>query len=98
MFKVIVSYSDDVDTEDAVEEILDDCEEQLDGAEPTAGLLFCGTEYEHAKVLDIIHKRFPDLQLIGCTTDGEMTSCGGYTEDAITLTLYCVDKISISAG
>lgn len=98
MFQAIVVHSDDIDTEDAVEEILKECDAQLEGQEPVAGLLFCGTEYEHATVLDLIYKRFPNLQLVGCTTDGEMTSSGGYTEDAITLTLFCSDKIQIRAG
>ena len=98
MFKMIVTYSDDVDTADAVEEIIEECDRQLDGLEPMAGLLFCGTEYQHSEVLQLLHNRFPDLQLIGCTTDGEMTSCGGYTEDAITLTLFCSDTIRIAAG
>lgn len=98
MFETIVAYSDDIDTEDAVDELLEKCNDLLDGREPTAGLLFCGTEYEHEEVLQLICNRFPNLQLIGCTTDGEMTSCGGYTEDAITLTLFCSDKICISAG
>lgn len=98
MFDAIVTYSDDIDTEDAIEEILTACDEQLAGRVPMAGLLFCGTEYDHQTVLTQIHQRFPQLQLIGCTTDGEMTSCGGFTEDAITLTLLCSDTIQISAG
>lgn len=98
MFEAIVTYSDDIDTEDAISEILEGCDEQLKGRVPMAGLLFCGTEYDHKKVLERIYQRFPALQLIGCTTDGEMSSCGGFTEDAITLTLLCSDKIRISAG
>lgn len=98
MFDAIVAYSDDVDTSDAIDEILDECDEQLAGRAPTAGLLFCGTEFDHKMVLERIHQRFPELQLIGCTTDGEMSSCGGFTEDAITLTLLCSDTIRIRAG
>lgn len=98
MFDAMVAYSDDVDTGDAIDEILKACDEQLDGRVPMAGLLFCGTEYAHNEVLERIHERFPRLQLIGCTTDGEMSSCGGFTEDAITLTLICSDNIRISAG
>jgi hypothetical protein len=98
MFEAIVSYSDDVDTADAIDEILRASDEQLKGRVPMAGLLFCGTEYTHKEVLERIHHRFPGLQLIGCTTDGEMSSCGGFTEDAITLTLICSDNIRISAG
>jgi hypothetical protein len=98
MFDAIVAFSDDIDTADAIDDILEACNEQLDGRVPMAGLLFCGTEYDHKKVLEGIHERFPELQLIGCTTDGEMSSCGGFTEDAITLTLLCSDNIQISAG
>lgn len=98
MFKAIVAYSDDIDTDDAIEELLESCDEQLNGVTPSAGLLFCGTEYEHDQVLKGIHNHFPDLQLIGCTTDGEMSSSGGFTEDAITLTLFCSDSIRIGAG
>lgn len=98
MFEAIVTYSDDIDTGDAIGEILAACEVQLDGRVPMAGLLFCGTEYDHKEVLERIRHRFPQLQLIGCTTDGEMSSCGGFTEDAITLTLLCSDAIRIAAG
>ena len=98
MFDAIVTYSDDIDTDDALDEILQSCDAQLKGRTPTAGLLFCGTEFDHKRVLERIYQRFPALQLIGCTTDGEMSSCGGFTEDAITLTLLCTDAIRISAG
>ena len=98
MFKAIVAFSDDLDTEDAVKDILSQCDEQLEGLIPDAGLLFAGTEYEHKDLLDSINSRFPGIQLIGCTTDGEMSSSGGYSEDAIALTLLCADRIGISAG
>lgn len=98
MFQVVVCHSDDIDTKDAVEELLESCEVALQGNEPVAGVVFCGTEYEHEEVLKLIKARFPELQLIGCTTDGEMSSSGGLTEDAITLTLYCSDKVQIRAG
>lgn len=98
MFSAVVASSDDIDTGDAIDEVLADCAEQLDGRTPTAGLLYCGTEYDHQEILNRICARYPGLQLIGCTTDGEMSSSGGFTEDAITLTLLCSDTIRISAG
>ena len=98
MFKAVVGCSDDIDTEDAIAEVIRMCDEKLEGETPIAGLVFCGTEFEHASVLKGFLQRYPGLQLIGCTTDGEMTSCCGFTEDAITLTLFCSDKIEISAG
>ena len=98
MFSAVVASSDDIDTGDAIDEVLADCAERLDGRTPTAGLLYCGTEYDHQEILNKVCARYPDLQLIGCTTDGEMSSSGGFTEDAITLTLLCSDTIRIAAG
>lgn len=98
MFDAIVACSDDIDTEDALDEILQACDRQLAGRSPTAALLFCGTEFDHRAILRRLNQRFPGLHLIGCTTDGEMSSCSGFTEDAITLTLICSDTIKISAG
>lgn len=98
MFDAIVVCSEDIDTGDAVDELLLECDRQLAGRTPTAGLLFCGTDFHHQEVLQRVLGHFPGLQLIGCTTDGEMSSCSGFTEDAITLTLLSADTISISAG
>jgi len=98
MFKIAVACSEDLDTEDAIEEILGMCTDQLGDTIPDAGLVFCGTDFDHQLVIDQIIGRYPELQLIGCTTDGEMSSCEGYTEDAITLTLICSDSIEFSAG
>lgn len=98
MFQVVVGHSDEVDTEDAVAEVLAACDSELGDKSPSAGLVFCGTEFDHAVVLEKIMAHFPGLELIGCTTDGEMTATGGFTEDAITLTLFSSDSIEIKAG
>ena len=98
MFKAVVGCSEDIDSDDAVTKVIESCDEQLEGGIPVAGLVFCGTEFDHSAVLKKIMGHYPGLHLIGCTTDGEMTSCGGFTEDAITLTLFCTDKVDIAAG
>jgi hypothetical protein len=41
---------------------------------------------------------YPDLQLIGCTTDGEASSVIGFAEDSATLMLFYADDIDIVAG
>ncbi|RKZ35126.1 MAG: hypothetical protein DRQ37_06975 [Gammaproteobacteria bacterium] len=98
MFQVVVGHSEEIFTEDAIVEVIAACDEGLQGQDPVAGLVFCGTEYGHQMVLERIRARYPGLELIGCTTDGEMSSSGGFTEDAITLTLFCSDQIQIRAG
>jgi hypothetical protein len=98
MFKVIVAHSDDPDSQSAVDEILDQCSTDLAGIVPQAGILFAAIDFEHALILDHIYQAFPDLELIGCTTDGEISSKLGFQQDSLTLILFCADTIKISAG
>lgn len=98
MFKVFVSQSDDVDTEDAIDEVLEDIKEQLNDLKPKAGLLYCGIDFDHQLILDEIYKEWPNLHLIGATTDGEFGSHSGFLEDSISFTLFVSDKIEIASG
>lgn len=98
MLQVVVGHSDEVDTGDAVAEVLATCHAGFGGQEPQAGLLFCGTAYERELLLGRIMDAWPGLQLIGCTTDGEMSSHLGFTEDAITLALFRADEVEFAAG
>ena len=99
MFKVIVAHSSDLDTLDATNEVLQQIDLQLPADIPVkAGLLFAGSNHDSSLLLDMIGEAFPGLELIGCTTDGEMTSRGGFIEGSISLTLFCSDVIDIRAG
>mgnify|MGYP003851824195 FL=1 len=98
MLKVIVSHSDDVDAIDAIEEIIEDVREQLDGLVPQAGLLFCGLDFEYDVLLEELYNEFPDIELIGGTTDGEVSSTLGYEQGSVVLTLFVSDTVEIKAG
>lgn len=98
MFQVIVGHSDEVETVDAVDEVLATCRNALGDRVPQAGLLFSGTGYDREAMLGSIMDAWPDLQLVGCTTDGEMSSDLGFTEDAISLALFCSDEVEFAAG
>ena len=98
MFKVIVTHSDDPDSQAAVDEILAQCVTDLAGVAPQAGILFAAIDFEHAIILDQIHQVYPELDLIGCTTDGEISSRLGFQQDSLTLMLFCSDTVKISAG
>jgi hypothetical protein len=98
MFKVVVTHSDDPDSQFAVDEILEQCLVDLAGIVPQAGILFAAIDFDHALILDRIHQVFPDLELIGCTTDGEISSKLGFQQDSLTLMLFCADTVKISAG
>lgn len=98
MLYAVSGHSEDVDTASALNEILEKCEKKLSGQAPKAGLLFAGIDAEHQALLDGINKAWPGIQLIGCTTDGELSSDIGFQEDSITLLLMGSDSIDITAG
>jgi hypothetical protein len=98
MFKVVVTHSDDPDSQAAVEEIVEQGLTDLAGVIPQAGILFAAIDFEYELILQHLHQVFPNLELIGCSTDGEMSSRLGFQQDSLTLMLFCSDTVKISAG
>jgi hypothetical protein len=98
MFQAYVGHSNDPNSKFAVAEVLEQCEGVLGGAMPQAGVLFAAFDFDHALILDQIQTRFPGIELIGCTSNGEMSSVLGFQEDSLTLLLFCADRIEIRAG
>ncbi len=74
MLKVAVGHSNDPDSQLAIDEVLEQCISSLAGEIPKAGLLFAAIDFDHALILQRIHQTFPDIELIGGTTDGEISS------------------------
>ncbi len=98
LLKIAVGHSEDVDEIDAVKEVLEQCNEKLGNLIPQAGILYCAVNFEHGLILNEINLKYPNIELIGCTTDGEMSSRLGCIEDSITLILFYSDTIQIKTG
>ncbi|MEM9945084.1 MAG: FIST N-terminal domain-containing protein [Cyanobacteria bacterium P01_D01_bin.36] len=103
MFKMIVGHSTDVDSEDAISDVLAQCTDQLqqgplNGQKPQAGILLAAIDFDHPLILARIQDTFPDMALIGGTTDGEVSSVEGFQEDSLALMLFCSDTVEIHAG
>jgi hypothetical protein len=98
MLKVVISHSEDPDSQSAIEEILDQCTRDLEGMAPKAGILFAAIDFDHTLIVEEINRKFPGLDLIGCTTDGEISSTLGFQQDSVTLTLLCSDTVEIRIG
>jgi hypothetical protein len=96
--KVVVGHSEDPDSQYAIDEVLEQCFQDLMGMAPTAGILFAAIDFDHAMILEEILRVYPYIELIGCTTDGEMSSKLGFCQDSLTLMLFCSDTIEIHAG
>ncbi|MBD2166378.1 FIST C-terminal domain-containing protein [Calothrix membranacea FACHB-236] len=98
MLKVVVGHSEDPDSQDAIAEVLEHCVGDLDGVIPQAGILFAAIDFDHALIVKEINQVFPELELIGCTTDGEASSVLGFQQDSLTLMLMYSDNVEIHAG
>jgi hypothetical protein len=98
VFTVAIAHSIEIDSADAVAEVLDQCRKQLGDLKPQAGVLFAGIDHDFAAVLKSIFGVYPEMELIGCTTDGELSSVHGYTEDSIALMAFCSDELIFKAG
>ncbi|GAB4525014.1 MAG: FIST N-terminal domain-containing protein [Pleurocapsa sp.] len=98
MFEVVVGHSNDPDSQEAIAEVLEQCLDKLAGIIPQAGILYAAIDFEYDIILQQVYAQFPELELIGGTTDGEMSSCLGFQEDSLTLILFCSDEIEIRAG
>ncbi len=98
MFKVAVGHSNDPDSDSAIAEALEQCQMTLAGEIPAAGILFAAIDFEHSVILREINRAFPGIELIGCTSDAEMSSVLEFEEDSVTLMLFCSDEVEIRAG
>ena len=91
-------HSEEIDTLEAFAEVREQCEAALEGKPPQAGILFAAIDFEHQELLDAINDAWPGIELIGCTTDGELSSCLGFREDSISLLLLASDTIDFTSG
>lgn len=98
MMKVAVGHSNDPDSPAAIAEVLEQCVSTLAGSPPQAGILFAAIDFEHSLILHQIDQAFPGIELIGGTTDGELSSVMGFQQDSLTLMLFYADDLEIRAG
>ena len=98
MLTVAVAHSIELDSQEAIEEVLEQCRKKLGDLQPQAGLLFTGIDHNFQLILNKITEVYPGIELIGCTTDGEMSSVNGFSDDSIVLTLFQSEEITFKAG
>ncbi len=96
--RAILGHSDDIEGSEAIRQVLEQCDQQLDGERPKAGLLFMSVEYDPAEILAAIGARWPGLPLIGGTTDGEVSARRGYVPDSVLLVLLAGSDFEAAMG
>lgn len=98
MLRIVISHSNDSDSQMAIEEIIEDCLQKLDGSMPKAGILIAAPDYEYSEILEHIYKYFPELELIGGSSHRELSYQEGFQQDSLILSLFVSDDIEIFAG
>jgi hypothetical protein len=98
MLELVLGHSDDPDSEEAIREVLVECAWSLGGRTPSAAMLFAGIDHDHRILLARIAEQWPDLPLIGCTTDGEVSSLRQFKEDSVALVLFLSERLSFGVG
>ncbi len=98
MIKVGLGQTEGIHTRKTVQSVISKCKNQLDGYLPQAGIVFAGTNFDHEVMLAEINRVFPQIELIGCTTAGELSSNFGFSDESIVLMLFCSDDIEMKVG
>lgn len=98
MFRLVIGHSDDPDSVAAAAEIVAQCRVALADDPARGGLLFAGIDHDHAALLAAIGDAFPDLALIGCSTDGELSSLRSFTEGSVVLALFVGASLTAAVG
>jgi hypothetical protein len=99
MIKTAIGISDDIDLDAAIEEVIGQCLKQLGTCRPQAGILFSSCmDADFPKILNRILRDFPGLQLIGCTSDGEISRETGFIEDSLALLLLSSNTLEFATA
>jgi hypothetical protein len=96
--RACVVHSQDVDSVDAVAELIAGAQVALGASLPRVAMLFAGIDHDFAVVLEQINAQWPGIALIGCTTDGEMSSHILFAEDSLALVLLSGDDCHAVSG
>lgn len=100
---VIQLFSDEVDTDDAMQDLLEQAQKALSGIKsttipmPIAGIVFYGIHFEAKIIAQTLMTTWPTMALVGCSTDGEISTENAYSEDSISLVLICGDTLQAQA-
>ncbi|MDF5709223.1 MAG: FIST N-terminal domain-containing protein [Nostoc sp. S4] len=98
MLNVVVGHSNDPDSLSAITEVIEQCHNSLGEKLPQAGILFAAIDFDYTLILQEIVQAFPGIELIGGTTDAEISSVLEFQQDSIALILFNSDEIEIYAG
>jgi hypothetical protein len=99
MLETVCAASADLSPIDATESVIAQCLDRLRGRNPRAGILFTSCmDADFDVMLQRICESFQGIELVGCTSGGEISSIFGFSEDSVSLLLFCSDSVRFKAA
>src|SRR3977135_1718518 len=96
--RACVVHSQDVDSVDAVAELIAGAKVALGASLPRVAMLFAGIDHDFAIVLEQINAQWPGIALIGCTPHAELSSHILLEGDLLSLVLLWGDDFHTVSG
>ncbi len=96
--RIAIGHSVDPLVPAAAAEVVEQARSLLNGAVAKGGLLFACRDADHEQILAAVTSAFPGMPLIGCTTDGELSSVLDFEEDSILLVVFAGDGLEVRVG
>ncbi|TAD76265.1 MAG: hypothetical protein EA001_12500 [Oscillatoriales cyanobacterium] len=96
--KTIVGHSEDPSSSLAVSEVITQLQQEVIEERPQAALVLAAIDFDFSIILQALHEAFPNVELVGGTTDGEISSRLGFQRYSLVVMLFCSHTIQISAG
>lgn len=94
--QVGVGVSEELDEPvEAVAEALEQAYQGLNGQPPKAAVVFASFDFDQEALVSALQAALGDLPLVGCTTDGEISSSGLHL-DSLSIMLISGDDITVS--
>lgn len=99
MFHTAISVSDELDPIEATAAVIKECRKQMATIAAQVGIVVTSCmDADFYRMLGEIKAAFPDIKLIGCTTDGEISPNEGFSEDSVALLLFASDTIEFGVA
>ena len=96
--KIAAAHSADPDTDQALMDLVAQGRDAFGGEAPSAALVFACYECDHGAIGPALRREWPSIDVVGCTTDGELSSRLGFQEDSITCLFFGGEGVQVRAG
>lgn len=99
MFRSLTLQSEGQASSKDLKALIDERRDEIQKLNPSLAILYTSCmEGDLQQMLDMVQAVFPDCQIIGCTTDGELSLKAPSCRDTVQLTFMAADACDMTAG